>query len=45
MRGPQVVTEPARLQERLEAALGPAWGIEREVGSRQDFSARVSCTR
>ncbi len=24
-------TEPARLQERLEAALGPAWGIEREV--------------
>ena len=25
-------TEPARLQERLEAALGPAWGIERELG-------------
>ena len=24
-------TEPARLQERLEGALGPAWGIEREV--------------
>jgi serine/threonine protein kinase len=24
-------SEPARLQERLEAALGPAWGIEREV--------------
>ena len=24
-------TEPARLQERLEAALGPAWGIGREV--------------
>jgi serine/threonine protein kinase len=33
-----VGTEPARLQERLEAALGPAWGIEREVGSWQDFS-------
>ncbi len=25
-------TEPARLQERLEAALGPAWAIERELG-------------
>ena len=24
-------TEPARLKERLEAALGPAWGIGREV--------------
>ncbi len=24
-------TEPARPQERLEAALGPAWGIEREL--------------
>jgi len=23
--------EPARLQERLEAALGPRWGIEREA--------------
>ena len=24
-------TEPARLQKRLEAALGPAWGVERKV--------------
>jgi hypothetical protein len=26
-----VGTEAARLQDRLEAALGPAWGIEREL--------------